>query len=61
MNTNFVNENGFAFMSQKGNVYSMQNVNRLLKVYFEGKVSSILLEKVLGEESGPMIMGQREA
>lgn len=39
---------GYAFKSQKGGVYSPQHVNRLLKKYFKGKVSSHSLRKSFG-------------
>jgi len=46
--TYFLYSRGFAFTSQKGSVYSNQHVNRLLKLYFEGKVSSHSLRKSFG-------------
>lgn len=39
---------GYAFKSQKNGVYSVQHVNRLLKQYFKGKVSSHSLRKSFG-------------
>lgn len=39
---------GDAFKSQKGNAYSVQHVNRLIKKYFKGKVSSHSLRKSFG-------------
>ncbi len=39
---------GRAFKSQKGTVYSIQHVNRLIKKYFKGKVSSHSLRKSFG-------------
>jgi integrase len=39
---------GYAFKSQKNCVYSPQHVNRLLKQYFKGKVSSHSLRKSFG-------------
>lgn len=39
---------GHAFKSQKGSVYSVQHVNRLIKKYFKGKVSSHSLRKSFG-------------
>lgn len=41
-------DKGFAFKSQKGSVYSPQHVNRLIKQYFKGKVSSHSLRKTFG-------------
>lgn len=40
--------NGYAFKSQKGGVYSPQHVNRLLKQFFKGKVSTHSLRKSFG-------------
>jgi site-specific recombinase XerD len=39
---------GFAFKSQKNTIYSPQHVNRLLKKYFRGKVSTHSLRKSFG-------------
>jgi len=39
---------GFAFKSQKGTAYSVQHINRLMKKYFKGKVSSHSLRKSFG-------------
>jgi site-specific recombinase XerD len=39
---------GYAFKSQKKSVYSPQHVNRLIKKYFKGKVSSHSLRKSFG-------------
>jgi integrase len=39
---------GYAFKSQKGGVYSPQHINRLLKQYFKGKVSTHSLRKTFG-------------
>lgn len=39
---------GYAFVSQKGTPYSVQHVNRLIKKYFKGKVSSHSLRKSFG-------------
>lgn len=39
---------GYAFKSQKKSVYSPQHVNRLIKKYFKGKVSSHSLRKTFG-------------
>lgn len=39
---------GYAFKSQKGTVYSPQHVNRLLKQYFRGKISTHSLRKSFG-------------
>lgn len=39
---------GNPFVSQKGSVYSVQHVNRLIKKYFKGKVSSHSLRKSFG-------------
>ncbi len=41
-------ERGYAFKSQKKTVYSTQHVNRLIKKYFKGKVSSHSLRKSFG-------------
>ena len=41
-------DKGYAFKSQKGTVYSPQHVNRLIKKYFKGKVSSHSLRKTMG-------------
>ena len=40
--------NGYAFKSQKGGVYTPQHVNRLLKQYFKGKISTHSLRKDFG-------------
>lgn len=40
--------NGYAFKSQKNTIYSPQHVNRLLKKYFKGKISSHSLRKSFG-------------
>lgn len=39
---------GYAFKSQKNTVYCQQHVNRLLKKYFKGKISSHSLRKSFG-------------
>lgn len=39
---------GYVFKSQKNSVYSPQHVNRLIKKYFKGKVSSHSLRKTFG-------------
>lgn len=39
---------GYAFTSQKGTPYSVQHVNRLIKKYFKGKVSSHSFRKSFG-------------
>ncbi|MFD2726287.1 tyrosine-type recombinase/integrase [Hyunsoonleella rubra] len=39
---------GFCFKSQKQSVFSKQQVNRLMKKYFKGKVSSHSLRKTFG-------------
>ncbi|OAB78764.1 tyrosine-type recombinase/integrase [Cochleicola gelatinilyticus] len=39
---------GSPFTSQKGSVYSVQHINRLMKKYFKGKVSSHSLRKSFG-------------
>jgi integrase len=39
---------GYTFKSQKQTVYSTQHVNRLMKKYFKGKVSSHSLRKSFG-------------
>lgn len=39
---------GHCFRSQKGTVYSSQHVNRLIKKYFKGKVSSHSFRKTFG-------------
>ncbi|MBB4804190.1 integrase [Flavobacterium nitrogenifigens] len=45
----FENEyNGYAFKSQKDTIYSPQHVNRLLKKYFKGKISTHSLRKSFG-------------
>ncbi len=41
-------DRGYAFKSQKQTVYCTQHVNRLMKVYFKGKVSSHSLRKSFG-------------
>lgn len=43
-----INYDGYAFKSQKGTVYSPQHVNRLLKKYFRGKISTHSLRKSFG-------------
>lgn len=40
--------NGYAFKSQKDTIYSRQHVNRLLKKYFKGKISTHSLRKSFG-------------
>lgn len=41
--------NGYPFTSQKGSIYSVQHVNRLIKKYFRGKdISSHSLRKSFG-------------
>lgn len=42
------NYDGYAFKSQKGTIYSPQHINRLLKQYFKGKVSTHSLRKGFG-------------
>lgn len=44
----FENYKGFAFKSQKKTIYCPQHVNRLLKKYFKGKISSHSLRKTFG-------------
>jgi integrase len=39
---------GYAFKSQKGTIYSPQHINRLLKQYFKGKISTHSLRKGFG-------------
>lgn len=39
---------GYAFKSQKKTIYSVQHVNRLLKNYFKGKISTHSLRKSFG-------------
>jgi integrase len=39
---------GYAFKSQKKTIYSPQHVNRLLKKYFKGKISTHSLRKSFG-------------
>lgn len=39
---------GYAFKSQKNTIYSPQHINRLLKKYFKGKISTHSLRKSFG-------------
>lgn len=41
-------DKGFCFKSQKQSIFSKQHVNRLMKKYFKGKVSSHSLRKSFG-------------